>query len=96
MVNYINLEKKIETWLSTQRNINQNLWEELVYLRNRPAKKRKNAQRKNFDHPVSVFSKPDRLKTGLGREITFNGREKIQSNNIRCWFFQARWFSTWR
>jgi hypothetical protein len=79
MVNDINLEKKIETWLSTQRNINQNLWEELVYLRNRPVKKRKNAQRINFDRPVSVFSKPDRLKTGLGREITLIMRSKACS-----------------
>ena len=35
------MQKEIQEWLASQDNFGKELWEELVYLRNRPLKKRK-------------------------------------------------------
>ena len=64
------LQEEVDHWLSQQPNFHQDLWEELAYLRHRPLKKRKYQQQTKLDRPVAVFSKPERLKSGMGTEIT--------------------------
>lgn len=64
------MQKEIQEWLASQDNFGKELWEELVYLRNRPLKKRKYDTQTKLDRPVAVFSKPERLKNGMGTEIT--------------------------
>ncbi len=63
-------QERVNHWLSQQPGFSQDLWEELAYLRHRPLKKTKYRQQTKLDRPVAVFSKPERLKSGMGTEIT--------------------------
>jgi len=67
---YVLMQEDIEEWLNSQDNFGKELWEELVYLRQRPLKKRKYESQNRLDKPVAVFSKEERLKNGMGTEIT--------------------------
>ncbi|MHA1673789.1 MAG: archaeosine biosynthesis radical SAM protein RaSEA [Promethearchaeota archaeon] len=57
-------------FLESQPPIVKNLWEELIYLRNRPLSKQKAQKMTQIDRPVASFSKPERLRDGMGTEIT--------------------------
>jgi hypothetical protein len=65
-----NLDEKGLNWIKKQENISQTLWSELKYLRERPLKKGKNEKQALTDRPVASLSKPDRLRMGMGTEIT--------------------------
>ncbi|MHA1900402.1 MAG: hypothetical protein ACTSW5_05875, partial [Promethearchaeota archaeon] len=67
---YVSMQEDIEEWLNSQDNFGKELWEELVYLRQRPLKKRKYESQNRLDKPVAIFSKEERLKNGMGTEIT--------------------------
>ena len=58
------------TFLESQPLIVKYLWEELNYLRNRPLSKQKTEKMTQIDRPVASFSRPERLRNGMGTEIT--------------------------
>ncbi len=64
------MSEEITAWENIQPPYVNELWEELVYLRNRPLKKSKYQKQTQLDRPVAVFSKEERLKQGMGKEIT--------------------------
>jgi archaeosine synthase beta-subunit len=53
-----------------EKTIISHLYDELQYLRSRPLSKQKSAKMHRLDAPVASFSKPDRLHSGMGTEIT--------------------------
>ncbi len=77
--NTTSIQDLISQFEKTSHPINTALWDQLTYLRRRPRKKRNSSRRENFNQPVAVFSKPDRLKSGLGTEITLIMRSKACS-----------------
>ncbi|WP_457559502.1 archaeosine biosynthesis radical SAM protein RaSEA [Candidatus Harpocratesius sp.] len=68
----MNSEKRLPSAISYLR-------EELQYLRQRPLSKQKKAKTHRFSKPVASFSKPDRLKSGMGTEITLIFRSRACS-----------------
>lgn len=64
------LTTAITTWLGEQPKYIDELWDELAYLRSQPLKKSKYEKQVQLDRPVAVFSKEERLKQGMGKEIT--------------------------
>ncbi len=69
----INIEEfnsEINKWLDKNKIFANKLWEDLTYLRNKKLKKRKYERIQKLDIPIATFSKPERLKSGMGIEIT--------------------------
>ncbi|MHA1584075.1 MAG: archaeosine biosynthesis radical SAM protein RaSEA, partial [Promethearchaeota archaeon] len=63
------LGHEIQEWVVKQPSFVSVLWPEMQYLRHQPLKKRK-IQNPRLDKPVAVFTKEERLKSGMGQEIT--------------------------
>jgi radical SAM enzyme (TIGR01210 family) len=73
------LAENISQFLNNHSLIVKSLQSELHYLRELPQKKGKIDSQSRLDQPVAVSVRPDRLKTGLGKEICIIFRSRACS-----------------